>query len=107
VAAMARACRPDGAVLLIVPHGLLEELTEALHAFTLRGLHLLASNAGLEVEYARSVNPPIGGVLHYELAAFSKQSARTLTLPDELNGWVDIMDEQRPMLLACLGVKRA
>ena len=26
-------------------------------------------------------------------------------LPDEISGWVDAMDEQRPMLLSCLGVK--
>ena len=105
VAAMARACRPGGVVLLIVPHALQDDMTEARHAFTLRGLHALASGAGLEVEYARSVNPPDGGVLRRELEAFRLQSGRHIVVPDEINGWVDVMDEQRPMLLACLGVK--
>lgn len=105
VAAMARACRPGGAVMLIVPHAMQEDMTDAAHAFTLRGLHSLASTAGLDVEYARSVNPPEGGVLRHELDAFRLQTARHVLVPDELYGWVDVMDEQRPMLLVCLGVK--
>jgi hypothetical protein len=105
VAAMVAACRVGGIVLLIVPHALQEDLADALHAFTLRGLHALASAAGLDVEYVRAINPPEGGVLRRELEAFSLQSARHIVVPDELEGWVDVMDEQRPMLLACLGVK--
>ena len=105
VAAIAQACKPGGVVLLIVPHALLDDLAEATHAFTLRGLHALAAGAGIEVEYARAVNPPDGGVLRRELNVFKLQSARHVPLPDELQGWVDVMDEQRPMLLACLGIK--
>ena len=103
VAAMARACRPGGVVLLIVPHALQDDMTEARSAFTLRGLHALASGAGLEVEYARAVNPPDGGVLRRELEAFRLQSGRHIVVLDEINGWVDVMDEQRPMLLAAWG----
>ena len=106
VVAMARACKPGGAVLILVPHALQEDLAEALHAFTLRGLHALASAAGLDVEYTRAVNPSKGGVLRRELDAFEFQSPKHIAVPDELCGWVDVMDEQRPMLLACLGIKR-
>ena len=105
VAAIVHACRPGAVVLLVVPHALQEDLTGASHAFTLRGLHAIATDAGLEVEFSRAVNPPDGGVLRRELIAFQLQSPRNLVLPDELTGWIDVMDEQRPMLLACLGVK--
>ncbi|MEI7814135.1 MAG: hypothetical protein WCJ13_05035 [Coriobacteriia bacterium] len=106
IAAMARACRPGGVVMLIVPHAMQEDMTDAAHAFTLRGLHSLASAAGLDVEYVRSVNPPEGGVLRRELDAFRLQTARHILIPDELYGWVDVLDDQRPMLLVCLGAKR-
>ena len=105
VVVIARACRPGGAVVLIVPHALLDDLAEATHAFTLRGLHKLATGAGLEVEWARAINPPGSGVLRSELDAFMLQSSRALLVPDEIAGWVDLMDEQRPMLLACVGLR--
>lgn len=105
VASAVRACRPGAALLLVVPHALQEDMVGARHAFTLRGLHALMSAAGLEVEYAQAVHPPGGGVLRRELAAFARQSARPIAIPDEVQGWVDVMDEQRPMLLACLGTK--
>jgi hypothetical protein len=96
-------CRPGAGVLVVVPHALQEDLVGALNAFTLRGLHAMMSAVGLEVEYTRSVNPPGGGVLRRELNAFSLQASRALAMPDEFVGWVDVMDEQRPILLACFG----
>jgi SAM-dependent methyltransferase len=105
LAHVARVCRPGAAVFVVVAHALQEDLGGALHGFTLRGLHAMMSAAGLEVEYARGTNPPKGGVLRRELEAFRLQGPRAITVPDELQGWVDLMDEQRPMLLECLGVK--
>lgn len=107
VAGMARACRAGGAVMIIVPHAMQEDLSEPLRAFTLRGLHSIASSAGLEVEYTMGINAPRGGVLRLEMEVFALQSPRGLLIPDEVNGWLDVMDEKRPMLLVCFGLKPA
>jgi hypothetical protein len=105
IASTAAALRPEAAFLAVAPCGFAEELSGALHAFTLRGLHEMFSAAGFEVEFVRGFNPAGGGALSRELAAFTHQSPRSLNLPSELTGWVDVMDEQRPLLLACLGRK--
>ena len=105
VAAAAAACRPGSPVLLLVPHALLEDLADARHAFTLKGLRAMATAAGLEVDHARAVSPPGRGVLRRELEAFMMQSPRQIPVADDLVGWVELMDEQRPMLLVCVAVK--
>jgi SAM-dependent methyltransferase len=103
---MYRVLKPGGQLVLLAPSFDRPD-PESLWRFHAPGVRFLLTAAGFETETLEALNSPAGGTVTAELTQFKTSPRYEMVLPDEVQGWLDHMDESYPMMIYAAARKPA